>query len=263
MRPLIGPVPEPAERACSALRRCPSATLATGTSADTDSSRARVRLAHPDPRTDELLLVVDLAGVPRDGSAATLEVLDLVLGGPADGHCRRVVTLHGTVTVPDRPAQRRAASALAGELADPALLGVGVDHALVRLRPHRIGLVEPDGVTDVLPADLLTSGPDPFAELEGLWLAHLGDPRCAVVGRLVERVRRGAHPGSARLVGIDRAGLDLRIDDPDGVGHTVRLPFDEPCVGVAELAVQIRLLAGCPRAAHPLRDRSRPSSGRG
>lgn len=252
MRPLIGPVPEPAERVASALRRCHSAFLTPSSGRSSE-----IVVAHPDPVSGDVLLAVSRYAVPSTGDTVRVEVLDVIRGGAADGHCRRTVTMTGEIIVPDGPSQRRAATAVARELADPALLDVGTEAALLRLRPESILLLERDGVTSVLPADLMTSGPDPFAELEGLWLAHLNDPRCPVLGRLAQRIGRDVSVESTLLIGIDRAGLDLQVIGRDGVPRLLRLPFAEACVGVAQLGAQIRMLAGCPRSAHPLRDRAR------
>lgn len=262
MRPLVGPVPEPAERALSALRRSPRASLRTG-----DSDRP-VPLVHAVPGTAEVMVAVPtggdagpVGGTLEDGAEARLEVLDVVLGGAADGRCRRVVVVEGRITIPDAPAQRRAASDLARDLPDPALLDVGTASVLVRLHPERIVLTDHDGVTLVDPDDLATSGPDPFADLEGLWLAHLGDPWCRVVERLAARLVRCLPAERPLLVGIDRAGVDLEVAGPDGAVRRHRLPFAEACVGVAELGTQIRLLAGCPRSAAPLRGRDGGGAG--
>ena len=257
MRALLGPTPEAAERVSSALRRCARGTLSFGTAAPRGARRVLgVHVVHPDPATGDLLVAVPRDGIPTTGTEVRLEVLDVVLGGAADGRCRRVVTVEGAVSVPDGPTQRRAATDIARELADPALLDVGTGAALLRLHTRSVSLVERGGVTSVGVDDLATSGPDPFADLEGLWLAHLNDARCPVLGRLVERTGRGATSDGALLLGIDRAGLDVELTSREGTTRVLRLPFGEACSTVSELGTQIRLLAGCPRSARPLRDRS-------
>ena len=166
-----------------------------------------------------------------------------------------MVAVEGRIDVPVAHAQRRAASDIARELPDPVLLDVGSTAVLVRVHPDLIVLTDRDGVTVVDPDDLATSGPDPFAELEGLWLAHLNDPRCRVIERIVARIGRCVPAERPVLTGLDRAGVDLELTDRDGGVHHHRLSFAQACVGVAELGMQIRLLAGCPRAAAPLTTR--------
>ena len=268
MRSLVGPVPEPAERVLSALRRCPRATMTLGSAgADTGAGAGAsagdaapaVALVHPAPGTADLwvtLPVADAESIPFGGVPARLEVLDEIISGAAEGRCRRLVVVVGRVEQPGPAAQRRAATDIARDLPDPVLLGVGTDVALVRLRPERILLVDHDGVTDIDPDDLATSGPDPFADLEGHWLDHLNDPRCQVVPRIALRVCRCLPADRPLLVGIDRAGVDLEVTARDGSLHRRRLPFAEACVTVTDLGVQIRLLAGCPTpAAGPLTSR--------
>ncbi|HJC59565.1 MAG TPA: hypothetical protein H9755_04420 [Candidatus Dietzia intestinigallinarum] len=266
MRSLVGPVPEPAERAGSALRRCGRGTLTFGAdvsairpaAADTAARpnegttpvTADVRLAHHAPGTADVWVAVpmaDAAMITRGVVHARLEVLDVIIGRVADGRCRRVVVVEGSAELPGIRAQRHVATHIAEELPDSVLLGVGGDVALVRLRADRIVLTDHDGVADIAPDDLATSGPDPFADLEGHWLEHLNDPRCRIVPRIAMRVCRCLPAQRPLLVGIDRAGVDLEFTDRDDTIHRQRLPFAEACTDVAELGTQIRLLAGGPR----------------
>lgn len=256
MRPLTGPVPDPAERASSALRRCPRATvtIAAADRADrtpaTEAVGAAVALVHQVPDTADLWVAVptdDTAAIGYGGARARLEVLDVIVGSVADGRCRRVVVVEGLVELPGVRAQRLAAADIARDLPAPALLDVGATVALVRLRADRVLLTDHDGVTDIAPDDLATSGPDPIADLEGHWLDHLNDPRCRVVPRIAMRVCRCLPAERPLLVGIDRTGVDLEVTGRDGRVHRERLPFAESCSVIGELGTQIRLLAGGPR----------------
>lgn len=241
MRSLVGPVPEPAERASSALRRCPRATLTFGSAAPT------VALVHQSPGTADLSLVIpiaDAASIGFGGVTARLEVLDEIIGGVAQGRCRRIVVVEGRAEQTGTRAQRITAADIARDLPDSALLGVGSDSALVRLRADKIVLTDDEGVTDIAPDDLATSGPDPFTDLEGHWLDHLNDPRCQVVPRIALRVCRCLPAVRPLLIGIDRAGVDIELVDREGRIRRERLPFAEACTGVAELGTQLRLLAG-------------------
>ena len=250
MRSLVGPVPEPAERASSALRRCPRATLGLAAAA------SAVSLVHQMPDTADLwvaLPMADVATIGFGGVRARLEVLDEITGGAAEGRCRRIVVVEGLAELPGVRAQRGIAAEIARDLPDPGLLDVGAAVALVRLRADRIVLTDPSGVTAIDPEDLATSGPDPFADLEGHWLDHLNDPRCQVVPRMALRVCRCLPAERPLLVGIDRVGVDIELIGRDGRVHRERLPFTEECVTVADLGVQIRLLARRPtQAAAPL-----------
>lgn len=254
MRSLVGPVPEPAERVSSALRRCPRAALGLA-SVTSAVPPPEVSLVHQVPGTADLwvaLPMADAATIGLGGVRARLEVLDEIVGGAAEGRCRRIVVVEGRVELPGVRAQRSTAGEVARDLPDPVLLDVGTGVALVRLRADRIVLTDDDGVTDIDPEDLATSGPDPFADLEGHWLDHLNDPRCQVVPRMALRVCRCLPSERPLLVGIDRAGVDIELVGRDGRIHRERLPFAEACVGVADLGVQIRLLAGCARSAASL-----------
>ncbi|MDV7999622.1 hypothetical protein [Rhodococcus sp. IEGM 1408] len=244
MRSLVGPVPEPAERAASALRRCPRSTLELG--ADT----SEVSLVHQVPDTADLwvaLPMADVATVGFGGVRARLEVLDEITGGAAEGRCRRIVVVEGLLELPGVRAQRSTAARIARDLPDPVLLDVGAGVALVRLRASRIVLTDSSGVTDIDPEDLATSGPDPFADLEGHWLDHLNDPRCQVVPRMALRVCRCLPSERPLLVGIDRVGVDIELVGRDGRVHRERLPFTEECTSATELGTQLRLLAGASR----------------
>lgn len=261
MRPLVGPVPEPAERAASALRRCPQAILTLGSAggshagdgtneeagrADAAGTVAEVSLIHQAPGTADLWIAVpsaDAAHVLFGGLDARLEVLDVVVGGAAQGRCRRVVVVEGRVEHPGIRIQRLTAADIARDLPDHTLLDVGTSIALLRLRSARVVLTDHDGVTGIEPEDLATSGPDPFSDLEGHWLDHLNDPRCQIVPRMALRVCRCLPAERPLLVGIDRSGVDIELSGRDGGIRRERLPFAEVCSAVTELGTQIRLLA--------------------
>lgn len=252
MRPLVGPVPDPAERASSALRRCPQAMLTLHTLSESRAG-ASVSVAYQAPGTADLWAAVptaDAETIPFGGLDARLEVLDVVVGGAAEGRCRRVVVVEGRAELPGVRTQRLTAIDIARDLPSATLLDVGSSVALVRLRAARIVLTDHDGVTDIATDDLATSGPDPFADLEGHWLDHLNDPRCQIVPRIAMRVCRCLPAERPLLVGIDRSGVDIELSGRDGRIHRERLPFAEECTAVTELGTQIRLLANGARYTH-------------
>lgn len=268
MRPLTGPAPTPAEHANSALRRCHRATLTPGDAEIADSGSAttdraatgsagdagaRVALAHQVPGTADLWVAIPAARaatIPFGGQTARLEVVDVVVGGAAAGRCRRIVVVEGSVELPGTRAQRFAATDIARDLPEPALLDVGAAVSLVRLRPERVLLTDHDGVTRIETEDLATSGPDPFSDIEGHWLEHLNDRRCAIVPRLAARVCRCLPAERPLLVGIDRTGVVLELTGRDEHIHRERLPFAESANTVTELGTQIRLLAHGARYPH-------------
>src|SRR5699024_8011176 len=115
MSRLVGPVPDPAERASSALRRSPRATLsleppgpadrpaaprAAVAARPTGAPMAADSLVHQVPDAGDLWVAVpaaETAAIRYGGAHGRLEVLDVVVGGAADGRCRRVVVVEGRV----------------------------------------------------------------------------------------------------------------------------------------------------------------------
>ena len=66
-----------------------------------------------------------------------------------------------------------------------------------------------------------------------------------VVDRLADRLPTALRRGRVRPLGLDRYGVQLRVEGDDG-DHDVRLPFAKPVDDVTGLSQAIRVLMGCP-----------------
>jgi hypothetical protein len=92
---------------------------------------------------------------------------------------------------------------------------------------------------------LLGASPDPFCAMESCWLQHMESAHREVVDRLASRLPMPLRRGRVRPLGLDRYGVQLRVEGDDG-DHDVRLPFAKPVDDVTGLSQAIRILMGCP-----------------
>jgi Protein of unknown function (DUF2470) len=142
---------------------------------------------------------------------------------------------------------------IATENPNPALLQVNTDditngdtpYALIRLEIDSVVVADSTGAESVGVTTLLEARPDPFCVLESCWLQHLESAHRDVVDRLAERLPTPLRRGRVRPLGLDRYGVQLRVENPDG-DHDVRLPFANPVDDVTGLNQAIRVLMGCP-----------------
>jgi hypothetical protein len=142
---------------------------------------------------------------------------------------------------------------IATEHPNPALLQVNTDdmaggdtpYALIRLEIDSVVVADSTGAESVGVGMLLDAQPDPFCVLESCWLQHLETAHRDVVDRLAERLPPPLRRGRVRPLGLDRYGVRLRVENPDG-DHDVRLPFASPVDDVTALSQAIRVLMGCP-----------------
>ncbi|CDO07849.1 DUF2470 domain-containing protein [Mycolicibacterium cosmeticum] len=142
---------------------------------------------------------------------------------------------------------------IAAEHPNPALLQVNTDepaggetaYALVRLEIESVVVADSTGAESVGVGALLEARPDPFCGLESCWLRHLESAHRDVVERLSARLPMTLRGGRVRPLGLDRYGVQLRVEDETG-DHDVRLPFAKPVDDVAGLSQAIRVLMGCP-----------------
>ena len=142
---------------------------------------------------------------------------------------------------------------VATENPNPALLQVNTDnttrsetpYSLIRLEIHSVVVADSTGAESVGVGTLLDARPDPFCVLESCWLQHLESAHRDVVDRLAERLPSPLRRGRVRPLGLDRYGVQLRVENPDG-DHDVRLPFANPVDDVTGLNQAIRVLMGCP-----------------
>lgn len=144
---------------------------------------------------------------------------------------------------------------IAAKNPDPALLQVNTGaqrpargdtpYSLVRLEIDSVVVADSTGAESVGVGALLDAEPDPFCALESCWLQHLESAHREVVDRLADRLPSPLRRGRVRPLGLDRYGVQLRVENSDG-DHDVRLPFAKPVDDVTGLSQAIRILMGCP-----------------
>jgi len=117
--------------------------------------------------------------------------------------------------------------------------------ALMRLEIDSIVVADATGAESVPLGALLGASPDPFCAMESCWLQHMESAHRDVVDRLASRLPTTLRRGRVRPLGLDRYGVQLRVEGDDG-DHDVRLPFAKPVDDVTGLSQAIRVLMGCP-----------------
>lgn len=124
-----------------------------------------------------------------------------------------------------------------------------VRYTLMRLDIESVVAADATGAESVTPDALLSADPDPFCAMEAPWLQHLESHHRDVIERLASRLPRSLRRGRIWPLGLDRYGVQLRIEDEDADPHTdhdVRLPFAKPVYDATGLSQAIRVLMGCP-----------------
>ena len=142
---------------------------------------------------------------------------------------------------------------IASEDPNPALLQVNsglsgsveARYALMRLEIESVVVADSTGAESVGVGALLGARPDPFCAMESCWLQHMESDHRDVVDRLATRLPVALRRGRVRPLGLDRYGVQLRVEGDDG-DHDVRLPFAKPVDDVTGLSQAIRVLMGCP-----------------
>ena len=143
---------------------------------------------------------------------------------------------------------------IAAEDPNPALLQVNsgngrtdgdTRYALMRLEIDSVVVADSTGAESVGLSALLGARPDPFCAMESCWLQHMESAHREVVDRLASRLPVSLRRGRVRPLGLDRYGVQLRIEGDDG-DHDVRLPFAKPVDDITGLSQAIRVLMGCP-----------------
>jgi uncharacterized protein DUF2470 len=140
---------------------------------------------------------------------------------------------------------------IAAEDPNPALLQVNSDsvadtqYALMRLEIESVVVADSTGAESVGVGALLGARPDPFCAMESCWLQHMESAHREVVDRLATRLPMPLRRGRIRPLGLDRYGVQLRVEGDDG-DHDVRLPFANPVDDMTGLSQAIRILMGCP-----------------
>ena len=128
---------------------------------------------------------------------------------------------------------------------DDGVTGADTPYSLVRLEKGSVVVADSTGAESVGTSALLDAQPDPFYALESGWLRHLESAHGEVIDRLAERLPSPLRRGRVRPLGLDRYGVQLRVEAEEG-DHDVRLPFDKPVDDVTGLSQAIRVLMGCP-----------------
>ncbi|MBQ1081373.1 DUF2470 domain-containing protein [Nocardiopsis sp. B62] len=237
--------PSPAERARSVLSRPNPATV---TSADV-SLHLTGAVCHTTFQGEVTLLVPDqhrvLAEIGEGVLEATIEFTDTA---PVDlrDPTRSLLWISGELRVPSpREARDRALSALADD-PDERLLDLGHGRTLIVMDPHLIIHSDHDGCHLLHSEEFTDAAADPFGRWEGPWLRHLEDDHPDVLWALVNHCGAQLPPGRPRPLGVDRHGLRLRLEGPDG-DHDVRIPFRRPARTPHDVAHEVQELAGLDR----------------
>lgn len=244
--------PTTAERVRSACARAAEATLAAdGVSSTTTPvhhllADGSVVLTAP----AEGLLAATVTAAGTGGVAAMLELTDLA-ALPLRERVRSLVWFRGRLH--EVPAARVPAmlDLVASENPHPALLQVNArdetdpPYALVRLEIESVVVADATGAESVPVGALLDARPDPFCAMESHWVQHMESAHRDMVDRLASRLPMTLRHGRVRPLGLDRYGVQLRVEREDG-DHDVRLPFSKPVDDVTGLSRAIRTLMGCP-----------------
>jgi Domain of unknown function (DUF2470) len=127
----------------------------------------------------------------------------------------------------------------------PARVDGDARDVLMRLEIESVVVADSTGAESIGVSTLLGAQPDPFCAMESCWLQHMESAHRDVVDRLATRLPMALRRGRVRPLGLDRYGVQLRVEGDDG-DHDVRLPFAKPVDDVTGLSQAIRVLMGCP-----------------
>ncbi|MBE2999677.1 DUF2470 domain-containing protein [Nocardiopsis sp. HNM0947] len=235
-------VPSPAERARSVLARPNPATV---TSSDR-SLHLTGPVCHTTPQGEVTLLVPDRHMVLAEIGAGTLEAtLEFTDTAPVDlrDSTRSLLWINGTLRVPPRSEARNLALAVSDQDPDERLLDLGHGRTMVTLAPDLVVHSDHDGCHLITPAEFAGAPADPFGRWEGPWLRHLEDSHPDVLWGLVAHCPEPLPQGRPRPLGVDRHGLRLRLEGPEG-DHDVRICFRRPARTPDDVAHEVQQMAG-------------------
>ncbi|MCW0213789.1 MAG: DUF2470 domain-containing protein [Pseudonocardia sp.] len=244
------PAPTDAERARSVATRGGTAALV-----GTGSPEPVVPLVHHlHADGSAVLLLADdspvLARIREAENAELPVMLEITDSAPVDLRepVRALLWITGWLREPDAEAARRAALQIADVAPHHGLLDLGHGATLVRLSPSSAVLADAEGSAALAPVELAAARPDPFCRLEDQWLSHLEESHPDVFDALARHLPptlRATEGARIRPLGVDRCGLRLRVETPQG-DHDVRLAWQHDVGTVEELRRELGLMVGCP-----------------
>ncbi|MCB0925365.1 MAG: DUF2470 domain-containing protein [Mycobacterium sp.] len=188
-----------------------------------------------------------LAGTER-GTPVVVELLDRP---PTAGQeaAQSLVWIRGTTRRPSVAETRSLLDAVAACNPHGALLDVGHRDTLLVVTVDSIVFADTSGAEHVDHAEVLAAQPDPFCHAEFAWVHHIQQHHPEMVERLRLHLPRRQRQGRIRLLGLDRYGLTVRTETPNGqpTGHRdARVPFHRPVADEAALSRALRALTACP-----------------
>ena len=192
--------------------------------------------------------------LPRDAPLSKADpdepvALELLDHGPVTvgDSLLALVWIRGALRVVPPGAIRSMILDIAATNPDPGLLDVGYRDALVLLTVQSVVFADSTGAAVVDHGDVRDARPDPFCQVEVAWVHHLQARHPDMIERLRLRLPRTARRGQVRLVGLDRYGLQLKTQDPEGHWDH-RVPFFAPVSDEASLCRALRALMADPFA---------------
>lgn len=190
------------------------------------------------------------------GDTVTPVVLELLDHGPstAGESVRALVWLRGQIRRAAPRDVRPLLDVIAASNPHPALLDVGHDDLLLVLAVESIVFADSTGAAHVDHPTVLAARPDPFCQVEGAWVHHLQNHHPDMVERLRLRLPAGRRRGRIQLVGLDRYGLQVKTEGPEGHWYH-RIPFFTPAADDIALCRALRSLMAHP-STQGLRARS-------
>jgi hypothetical protein len=244
------PVPSTAERIRSVCARANGAMLAVDGVATAETGVHHLLSDGTFAVTVSADCALAAASTDTDGLEAVLELTDhapLPLRSPV----RSLVWIRGRLRRVPAPLISALLDVIAADDPNPALLQVNSQsdgssgQVLMWLHTESVVIADTTGADSVPLDDLLAARPDPFCAMESCWLQHIDSDHREVVDLLASRLPAPLRRGRVRPLGLDRYGVQLRVEKDDG-DHDVRLPFQKPVDDLTGLGRAIRVLMGCP-----------------
>ena len=118
-------------------------------------------------------------------------------------------------------------------------------YALVRLEIDSVVVADSTGAESVGVGTLLGASPTRSARWSRAGCSTSSRPTARSSTGWPTGCRSPLRHGRVRPLGLDRYGVQLRVENDDG-DHDVRLPFAKPVDDVTGLSQAIRVLMGCP-----------------